>query len=346
MEFSDLARLNGAFLVHKPQGISSFGVIERLEKALRAKTGARRKDLPKMGHGGTLDPFATGLLVVCVGNGVKLSRYLLGSKKTYSGTLWFGQTTASGDPTNPITETSPNLPESQVQLQRMADEWCTAPYPQIPPMHSAKKKDGKPLYELARQGIEIEREAKICQLSDFKILALDFAKAPFEITCTSGTYIRVVAHDFGRKVGSVAMLETLHRLGSGKFRIENACTLEQFEAADESWDQLPSYVSFDEMLDGYPSAVATAEEKLGLIQGKQQTLIPILTRVGLFPTSAENFRSTSAGASVEPAAEIDDHEICVMIYESRKLIAVARRTSGPHSATGPSAGWQIERVFT
>src|SRR3954462_4957355 len=161
--------MHGALLVDKHAGISSFGVIELLQRELCNHWGVRRKELPKIGHGGTLDPFATGLLVICVGRGVKLARYFLGSDKGYEGVIRFGETTVPGDPTAPISETSPNLPTSLEDLRAMAAKLTLQPYLQTPPMHSAKKKDGRPLYELARLGIEVERDPKLCTLRTFEI---------------------------------------------------------------------------------------------------------------------------------------------------------------------------------
>src|SRR5512140_1273341 len=131
--------MNGALFINKHECISSFGIIELLQKQIREQSGLKRRDLPKLGHGGTLDPFATGLLVVLVGRGVKLARYFLGSTKTYEAVIHFGKTTIPGDPTEPISETSSILPESLEQLQDLAQRLTRQPYLQTPPMHSAKK---------------------------------------------------------------------------------------------------------------------------------------------------------------------------------------------------------------
>lgn len=141
----DLNRLNGALLIDKHAGVSSFGMIEELQRELlrldsSVQSGLRKRDLPKMGHGGTLDPFATGLLLVCVGRAVKLARYFLGSGKTYEGIIRFGETTVSGDPTNEITERSDKIPASIEEIRAHALRFTEEPYSQTPPMHSAKKK--------------------------------------------------------------------------------------------------------------------------------------------------------------------------------------------------------------
>src|SRR5690349_10776293 len=144
---------DGALLVNKHAGLSSFGILELLQRQQMNKDPKLRKALlPKMGHGGTLDPFATGLLVVLVGQGVKLARYFLGADKEYQGVIRFGETTLSGDNTDPISETSHQLPPSLESLQAVAFQFTLEPYLQIPPMFSAKKKGGTPLYHLARAG--------------------------------------------------------------------------------------------------------------------------------------------------------------------------------------------------
>ena len=216
--------MDGAFLVNKPRGISSFGVIEIFQKYFQDeftnKNGTRpkRKHLPKFGHGGTLDPFATGLLIVLVGRGVKLARYFLGSEKGYESVIRFGQATIPGDPTSPISETSGVLPDSIEQIQEAANKFCEQEYLQIPPMHSAKKRNGVPLYELARQGIEVERKPKSCQLYRFHISAFESPTAKFELQCSSGTYVRTLAQDLGKSLHTVAMLDSLHRTCSGIFQ--------------------------------------------------------------------------------------------------------------------------------
>ena len=313
---------NGALLINKQEGVSSFGVIEILQDQLRAQHGVKKKDLPKLGHGGTLDPFATGLLVVLVGRAVKLAQYFLGATKGYAGTMRFGETTIPGDPTAPISERSDVLPTSEVALQDLAHRLTLQPYLQIPPMHSAKKKNGKPLYELARAGIEIERDPKLCHLYDFKIKSYEAPHAKFEVRCSSGTYIRTLAQDFGRHLGTVALLETLHRTSSGVFSVAHAMTTDQIGSATTngaSWDELPCWMPFDRLLDGYDRADATQMERTDLIQGKQNVLFNLLKR-----TQSPTLKSSQ------------QNETCVAIYCNEALVAVARRDS---------ERWGIDRVF-
>lgn len=324
---------NGMLLLNKPAGVSSFGVIEALQRELLEKSkresptgqGIKKRDLPKMGHGGTLDPFATGLLLVCVGRGVKLSRYFLGSNKTYEGTIRLGETTIPGDPTDPISERSDHLPSSLEEIQAAAHKFTLQPYSQTPPMHSAKKKGGKPLYELARQGIEIEREAKVCQIYSFEIFNYENRRANFRVVCSSGTYIRTLSQDLGKLLGTVAMLDSLHRSGSGIFNESRSMTLAEILEATrqgKNFDEISCWVPFDQMLGGYITAEATRDEALALMQGKQAVLFNILKRA----QAPQDELSKKA---------IDPEHIVIRCAES--LVAVASKSNGI---------WGLERVFT
>jgi tRNA pseudouridine55 synthase len=335
--------VDGALLVNKHAGVSSFGVIEELQDTLfkhpcaygRELPFTRKRELPKMGHGGTLDPFATGLLAVCVGRGVKLARYFLGSRKTYEGVIRFGETTVPGDPTEAISERSDVLPESREQIQELAHKLTLQPYLQTPPMHSAKKKNGKALYELAREGIEIEREAKQLQIFSFEILSYEKPRATFRVECSAGTYVRTLSQDLGRMLGTVAMLDTLHRTASGIHSIANAMTAEEImkaSAAGKRWDELPAWMPFDRLLDGYDRAEATQDEAVALFQGRQTVLPGILARAE--PPATQHAEIGAAPATSGPNDAKAAH---VAIYHARALIAVARQDHGV---------WGLERVFT
>lgn len=269
--------LDGCLLVHKEPGVSSFGVIERLQRIIMAAKGLKKRDLPKFGHGGTLDPFATGLLIVCVGEGTKLSRYFLGSTKEYRGVIRFGETTIPGDPTDPVSERSDHLPASLQEIQRVADSFCVArsgqPYLQTPPMHSAKKIDGKRLYELAREGIEVERKALECRIDEFQISEYDSPAARYRVRCSAGTFIRVLGQDLGRRLSTVAMLDTLERSASGRFHLEAALTLAELEAAGpDRWSGLPCFVEMDQMMAGYPKLDLNEREARELRNGLVETV--------------------------------------------------------------------------
>jgi tRNA pseudouridine55 synthase len=330
MDLEHLSKRGGALLIDKPAGITSFGVVEALQRRLReGKPGVKRKNLPKLGHGGTLDPFATGLLVVCVGKAVKLAQYFLGSSKGYSGTIRFGETTVPGDPTEAISERSDRIPADLEAMRELARKLTLQPYLQTPPMHSAKKKDGKPLYELARLGIEVEREAKLLYLHQFRITGYEPPRATFELECSSGTYVRTLAQDFARMQDTVALLETLHRTRSGTFHVDRAWSLSDVLASDEDWDGLPCWVPFDLLLEDAPRAEATEAEAQQLVQGQQGALHDIMAR------SASRLNGMQAASREELRA--DEEEPPVAIYSRSSLVAIARRRN--HL-------WELERVFT
>jgi tRNA pseudouridine55 synthase len=333
MAESSLSRLSGALLIDKPAGISSFGVIETLQRLYRERASGgvplKRRELPKIGHGGTLDPFATGLLIVCVGPAVKLARYFLGSRKSYEGVIRFGETTVPGDPTAPISETSERIPQSLVEIQSLATKLTLQDYLQTPPMHSAKKVGGKPLYELARQGIDVDRDAKLCRLHRFDIHSYSPPRAEFSVDCSSGTYIRTLAKDLALMMGSVAMLDSLRRTASGSFSLSDAWTLDQIAEATrggQAWGEMPCWIAFDRLLDGvYPVAEASAPEAAALLQGKQGVLPGILSR------------TSWAEGDKKPECANSGDEQRIVIYNSTRLVAVALRE---HDA------WGLERVFT
>ncbi len=310
---------DGALLINKHAGISSFDVIRILQSSLTEFKGLHKKDFPKLGHGGTLDPFATGLLTLCVGRAVKLAQYFLGAQKTYEGTLLFGKTTLPGDPTAPFTQETDVLPPSLSALKAMAERLTKQVYLQTPPMHSAKKIGGKKLYELAREGIEVEREPKPCQLYRFEIMSYEMPRSQFLVTCSSGTYVRTLAQDFARFFNSVGMLENLSRSAIGSFRLENAWSTDQITNAlkeGKDFDDLPCFVPFDQILDSFDRAEVTEDEVHALYQGQQKSLWNVLKRVQNNSQSAE-----------------ENH---VALYYQNKLVAVLKKDNQQ---------WAIEKIF-
>jgi tRNA pseudouridine55 synthase len=307
--------------------MSSFGAIEKLQRILSQATGLRFRDLPKMGHGGTLDPFATGVLPVLVGRGVKLARYFLGSTKGYEATLRFGQFTDAGDPTTPVTQTSAIIPTHLNTLRTAALEFQNREYWQTPPMHSAKKLNGRPLYELAREGKVVEREPKLCRLYRFEINSYSPPLAHIEVTCSSGTYIRTLAQDFAASLGSVGMLDRLHRTFTGAFHIDQAISLGEITSEIEkgiSLNQLKGWIPFDQVLAGFPEIEVNETEALYLRQGKQEVI----------PTIVERFQRSA------PKSVLPGHEDCLVMKTetSKKLVAVARK--------GTHGDFELERVFS
>jgi len=226
----EFTALDGALLIDKPAGPTSHDVVDRIR---------RRFGIKKVGHCGTLDPNATGLLIIVLGRGTKLSERLMSDDKVYEGTIKFGEATDSYDCEGQITETKPVPPLTLEQL----NEAC-APFigdiMQTPPMVSAIKKDGVPLYKLARKGVEVEREARLVHVYNFRFTEYKEPLGVFRLACTKGTYVRSVAHELGQNLGCGAHLATLRRSVSGKFDVADALPLQTI--LDMSQSQLEKRV--------------------------------------------------------------------------------------------------------
>ncbi len=212
----DFSALDGAILVDKPAGPTSHDVVDAIRRKFQIK---------KVGHCGTLDPNATGLLIIVLGRGTKLSERLMGDDKVYEGTIKFGETTDSYDCDGVILETKPVPPLTLEGLNEEAAKFI-GDQMQMPPMVSAIKKNGVPLYKLARQGIEVEREARLIHIYNCRFTGYAEPLGQFRVACTKGTYIRSIAHDLGQKLGCGAHLTTLRRSASGKFDVADALPLD------------------------------------------------------------------------------------------------------------------------
>jgi tRNA pseudouridine55 synthase len=212
----EFSALDGAVLIDKPAGPTSHDVVDAIR---------RRFQIKKVGHCGTLDPNATGLLIIVLGRGTKLSEKLMGDDKVYEGAIKFGETTDSYDADGEITA---SLPVPLLTLDQLNEEAAKfiGYLMQIPPMVSAIKKNGVPLYKLARKGIEIEREPRLVHIYNFRFTNYDPPLGQFKIASTKGTYVRSIAHDLGQKLGCGAHLATLRRSVSGKFDVADATTLD------------------------------------------------------------------------------------------------------------------------
>lgn len=209
----------GILVIDKPKDISSFQAVARVKRKLGIK---------KAGHTGTLDPMATGLLTICLGRATRMARFLTDVKKQYMGILTLGVETDSYDAHGKIESVSPVPGNLTLEaLQETADAF-TGRLSQAPPAFSAAKHRGVPLYKLARKGIRVKKEARQIEVFRFTIDAYDPPDVSFTIDCSKGTYIRALAHDFGRAVGCGAHLSSLRRTRNGLLSVENAIGLEDF----------------------------------------------------------------------------------------------------------------------
>jgi len=210
----------GILVVDKPQGITSHDVVDKIRRLYQTR---------RVGHAGTLDPMATGLLIILVGKATKASQYLMSQEKEYLGEATLGVVTDSQDADGETTATHPVPPLTETQINDALKSMLGDQY-QTPPMHSAKKIGGKKLYELARKGIEIEREPRFIRINLLELHSWVSPKFSFKVQCTKGTYIRTLAFDLGKKLGPGAHLSMLRRTQSGNLSIERGKTLEQLGA--------------------------------------------------------------------------------------------------------------------
>ena len=209
--------LDGALLIDKPAGPTSHDIVD----AVRRRFGIR-----KAGHAGTLDPNATGLLILLLGRATRLSEKLMGDDKLYSGQIKFGESTDSYDADGDIVASLPVPPLTLADLNAVADTFLGDQL-QTPPMVSAVKKDGVPLYKLARKGIVVERAPRLVHIYSFRFSTYAEPLADFRLACTKGTYVRSIAHEIGRKLGCGAHLASLRREAAGRHEVAAATPFDE-----------------------------------------------------------------------------------------------------------------------
>ncbi len=215
--------LSGVFLLNKPLGISSNAALQKVRWLYRAQ---------KAGHTGALDPLASGLLPICLGEATKFSHYLLDSVKRYQTTVFLGHSTTTGDVEGERLLEKAVPPLTEEIIQQVLTQF-TGDIQQVPPMYSALKKDGRPLYELARKGIEIERQARPITIEAIELLSFTENTISLDITCSKGTYIRVLGEDIAEALGTYGHLIYLHRIKTGHFDLIPSYTIEYLESLTE-----------------------------------------------------------------------------------------------------------------
>lgn len=217
--------ISGLFLLDKPQGLSSNAALQRVRRLYGAA---------KAGHTGALDPLATGLLPICLGEATKFSQYLLDSDKRYLTTARLGQRTDTCDAEGEVIEERP-LPEdlSPERIEALLTEHFSGEIEQVPPIYSALKLNGQPLYKLARQGAEVEVKPRRVRIHEIKLLAVRADELDLEVFCSKGTYIRSIVEDLGLLLGCGAHVSVLRRLQTGPFHADQMMTLEQLQSLAE-----------------------------------------------------------------------------------------------------------------
>ena len=287
-------RINGILLLDKPVGITSNAALQEVKRLFYAA---------KAGHTGNLDPLASGMLPICLGEATKLSAFLLDADKVYTGTCKLGVRTSSADAEGEIIETRevPQLNEAQVEevLARFRGE-----IEQIPPMHSAIKQNGQPLYKLARQGIEVERQPRKVTIHKLELIRLDGDEIELYVHCSKGTYIRTLVEDIGELLGCGAHLSQLRRTRVGPFLEEGMVSLDTLrEEAEQGAESLDHYLlPLDSALGDCPEVKLT-ENSLFYVRQGQAVQVPQA------PTSGWVRLFDNAGGFVGVGAVLDDGRI-------------------------------------
>ena len=283
--------ISGIFNIDKPAGRTSFQVVS----LVRRLSGVRR-----VGHAGTLDPSATGVLVVCLGQATRLVEYMMEATKVYRAEVRLGITTDTLDATGtPLSQADPSNVD-----RRQVEEALTAfvgEIDQVPPMFSALKYNGEPLYRYARAQRQVERQARRVTIHRLHLLAFQPPLATIEVECGKGTYIRALAHDLGQQLGCGAHLAALARLRVGPFTLDDACSLPQLEAAfqEDRWQSLL-----------HPADAALLSWPAVTLSEPQETAV--------------RFGQCLAADSLEPAQAVENDQLCRAYSPRGQLVAILR----------------------
>lgn len=253
--------VHGILLLDKPIGVTSNAALQNVKHLFFAK---------KAGHTGSLDPLASGLLPLCLGEATKMSSFLLDSDKAYEGTCQFGIKTTTGDAEGEVIETKPVPKLTKTALNKLLKRFI-GEIEQIPPMHSAIKKDGQPLYKLAHQGIVVEREPRNIEIYALNLIEILDDSFRFSLRCSKGTYVRTLVEDMGEVLGCGAHLSALRRTGAGPFSLDNAVTIDELEQileteGHEGLDQ--KLLPMDTALEGWPAIRLTDNSAYYVRQGQ------------------------------------------------------------------------------
>lgn len=260
--------MDGVLIIDKELGLTSNDVVRKVRRLL----GLRR-----VGHCGTLDPLATGVLPVAVGRGTRLVEFLMEGEKTYRATLKLGESTATQDAEGDVLERRDWSGITEPAIVAVAAT-LVGPIAQIPPMYSALKRDGVPLYKLARQGVEVVREARAVTIFRLDVLAIDLPFVTIEVDCSKGTYIRTLAHDLGQLLGCGGHLTALRRTRNGRFGEAESITLTALEARIKAGGETPLFDLFAAM-SGVPCLPLTSSAAQKLSDGVPPELAGVVAPV-------------------------------------------------------------------
>ncbi len=252
--------VNGILLLDKPVGLTSNAVLQKIKRLFNAR---------KAGHTGSLDPLASGLLPICLGEATKISAYLLNADKKYQAICQLGITTTTADSEGEIVK-STEVPALDSKLIKKVLKKFTGEIDQMPPMYSALKKNGQPLYKLARQGIEVERSTRRIKIYSLDLIKIEKNKLYLDVHCSKGTYIRTLSEDIGRELGCGAHLSGLRRTATGPFVINQAIANDTLESmVSESMDRLDAQLlPMDRALEHIPAVNLTENSAYYIKQGQ------------------------------------------------------------------------------
>ncbi len=267
--------IDGVLLLDKPAGISSNDALIKAKRVLNAK---------KAGHTGTLDPFATGLLPICFGEATKFSQDLLDADKTYETVVHMGIATTTGDTEGEMLGNGKTVSFPVDEIRSVLNRF-RGDILQVPPMYSALKRDGKPLYEYARAGVELEREARPVTISELTLLDWTSPFLTLRVTCSKGTYIRVLGEDIGKALGCGAHLKALRRIRVGSLEIEKAVSLADLEVAksEEAGVRQECLEPVDYLLSSFPAVSLNATLTRRFLNGQRLSLVKEGIRLSVKP---------------------------------------------------------------
>ncbi len=251
--------MEGVLNINKPRGISSYGVVAKVKKLLKIK---------KVGHAGTLDPEATGVLLVCLDKATKIVQFLMPLEKEYRGRMVLGVSTDTGDAQGKVIKECDNIDITESKVRAVFKEFL-GDIEQIPPMASALKYKGRRLYKLAREGKTVEREPRSVQIYKIDVLSYKDSVVEFCVVCSKGTYIRSLCCDIGDKLGCGAYLKSLERTRIGSFNIDSALSVEDLERGDYKKNLETFLYSLDGALEHLPKMVVNNQGALCILEGKQ-----------------------------------------------------------------------------
>jgi len=295
--------LSGILNVDKPAGITSHDVVD----VVRRVVGQR-----KVGHAGTLDPMATGVLLICLGQATRVAEYLMAGRKRYRATVVLGASTDTYDAEGQVVSSGGEASFSRQKIEAALSSFA-GHIEQVPPMYSALKQGGQPLYKLARQGKTVERKPRAVDIYEICLLDWTSPALTIEVSCSPGTYIRSLAHDLGQQLGCGAYLASLVRLSSGRFTLEDAVSLERLEEAFQ-FGEGEAYVQLlDEALLDWPAMVVGAEGARRIVQGQ--------------PVEGQPPQVVGDEPSLCRAYSLDGEFLAIMIYHP------------------PSRQWRPKKVF-